>query len=99
MTGDLISREAVLDEIRDIWCRDCHCATTKRDCAACNIGDLISRMKDLPAVDAVPVVHAHWIVQDNTYTRFMCSACETKNHHDRTDYCPHCGAKMDGAVE
>ena len=39
--------------------------------------------------------HGKWIAQDETYTRWFCSECKSKNHHERTDYCPHCGAKMD----
>ena len=41
------------------------------------------------------VKHGRWIAQDNTFTRFMCSECKSKNHRERTDYCPNCGAKMD----
>ena len=40
-------------------------------------------------------VHGHWIVQDNTYTLYQCSACGTRNHHTPWDFCSHCGAKMD----
>ena len=36
-----------------------------------------------------------WIAQDETYTRWFCSECKSKNHHKRTNYCPNCGAKMD----
>lgn len=43
----------------------------------------------------VPI--AEWIVQDDTFTRFECSRCHTKNHHTRWDYCPSCGAKMENA--
>lgn len=49
-----------------------------------------------PEIDAVPVVHGEWIVMDEGITRFQCSACGAKNHRTRWDYCPHCGAKMDG---
>lgn len=45
--------------------------------------------------DYEPVRHGRWIPQDATYTRFMCSACKSRNHAYRTDYCPDCGAKMD----
>ena len=99
MTNDLISREAAIDEIRDIWCYDCHCATNKRDCKACNAGYCIDALRDLPAVDAAPVVHGWWIVQDRTYTRFACSACRARNFSDRTNFCPNCGARVDGDSE
>lgn len=65
----------------------------------------------LPAVDAVPVIHAHWI---EFYEDIMCSHCKATyyddivdTYHDRVDYrryvglehCPHCGSIMDGGDE
>lgn len=54
-----------------------------------------SDVKAAPAVDAEPVRHGRWIRQDNTFTRYMCSECESKNHGGHENYCPNCGAKMD----
>lgn len=48
-----------------------------------------------PVIDAVPVVHGAWMDQDYTFTRFTCTACGSKNHGECTNYCPHCGARMD----
>lgn len=57
-------------------------------------------LKNAPTVDAVEVVHAHWI-PDDYYD--ICSHC---NHpvvlHDRRKpdrYCRNCGAKMDGVSD
>lgn len=47
-----------------------------------------------PTVEFEPVRHGRWIAQDETFTRFMCSACVSKNHKDCSNYCPMCGAKM-----
>lgn len=44
----------------------------------------------------VPVVHGRWINQDNTYTKYQCSACKERNFDGVGRYCPNCGAKMDG---
>lgn len=75
-----------------------------------------------PAVDAVPVVHAHWIENSSEYYKLCysrgqtpeqrecltesdvaCSACLRKFNttdnsftHDCANFCPNCGAKMDG---
>ena len=51
---------------------------------------------DAPTADVVEVVHGEWIRQDETFTRFMCSECGSKNHNIRWVFCPNCGAKMDG---
>ena len=61
-----------------------------------------------PAADVAPVVHASWIIQEDwgMDTYYTCSAC--KEDFVTTDgtptdnlwnYCPHCGAKMDGGAE
>ena len=46
------------------------------------------------AVDAVEVVHGHWIVgADGSY---MCSECGKVFRYEIGYYCSNCGAKMDG---
>ena len=47
------------------------------------------------AADVAPVVHGRWIARDETFTRFMCSNCKSKNHRGGDNYCPNFGAKMD----
>lgn len=61
--------------------------------------------ENLPAVDAVPVVHGMWIEVDEgdgDYT-YDCSVCGGKwwlaadtPEANGMKYCPYCGAKMDG---
>ena len=59
--------------------------------------DFIEDIENQPAADVTPVVHAHWIRQDETFTRFKCSnsKCNIKNCSGFENYCPNCGAKMD----
>ena len=48
-------------------------------------------------LDAVPVKHGRWTIEDchvATY-RYRCSNC-TAHHRARYAYCPSCGAVMDG---
>ena len=48
------------------------------------------------AVDAEPVVHGRWTYTDGDYEVYMnCSECGWDDDF-RTNYCPNCGAKMDG---
>ena len=66
--------------------------------------DVLKKVSDWldkePTVDAVEVVHGEWVVcGDGEYVPFMCSACgkTTSWYHAQTaNYCPNCGAKMDG---
>ena len=56
-------------------------------------------INELPTADAEPVRHGEWVhVEDDEY---LCSACKmefTIEDFDSfvTNYCPNCGAKMDG---
>lgn len=47
------------------------------------------------AVDAVEVVHGRWMKHRN---ETKCSICKFiyYSNHDNFNYCPNCGAKMDG---
>lgn len=57
----------------------------------------------LPAADVAPVRHGRWIEKEK-YTfgiMYDCSLCENRildNGHP-WNYCPNCGAKMDGGDE
>lgn len=55
-----------------------------------------SIIKDLPSIDAVPVKHGRWTIEDchsATY-KYCCSICGA-HHRARYDYCPTCGACME----
>lgn len=63
----------------------------------------------LSTVDAVEVVHAEWDVIEDDYhfdTIYKCSACKEEfvtidgtPAENLWNYCPNCGAKMDGGNE
>ena len=69
----------------------------------------------LPAADVASVVHGRWICEWNTdlgTTTVICSRCKDAREvrgcyvstggegmYDEDDYCPHCGAMMDGGAE
>lgn len=52
------------------------------------------------AENAAPVVHGQWIPFHSEIAGDIqyCSACEI-GFAAKTDYCPHCGAKMDGGAD
>lgn len=61
--------------------------------------------KNIPAADVVPVVHGRWVqvichveFEDGFVDRLYecCSRCHKSNGRKTSDYCPNCGAKMDG---
>lgn len=57
-------------------------------------------IQDAPAADVAPVVHGRWISYGIGYGFcYKCSACgyiDGYPFNDRHNYCPGCGAKMDG---
>ena len=64
-------------------------------------------LADMPAADVAPVVHGKWLDEDfpekmaTVHEMAICSACRELSHKAEhgysilSDYCPHCGAKMD----
>lgn len=66
-----------------------------------------AEIRKIPAADVVPVVHGRWIEsKEHFYLKngckewinFYCSECDAPNNSP-TDYCPNCGAKMDGGAD
>lgn len=55
-------------------------------------------LNSVPAADVAPVVHAKWVdARDDTYD-YICSLCDTRFPAwlEDWDYCPNCGARMNG---
>ena len=74
---------------------------------------MLSDIEDMKPVDAAEVVHAEWLdIRFNSMWRSMlatCSHCKVRGEVrvksnecgfavPDSDYCPHCGAKMDGGI-
>lgn len=81
----MISRKALLEKA---WEADTQCGYVQ----VVDIGDI----EDAPAVDAAPVVRGEWIElhEENGHEVGTCSHCRHVRIVD--NYCPNCGAKMDG---
>ena len=96
MTDDLISRQAAIEKISEtIW-----------DTAVAN--DVKTTLKELPS--AQPVRHGKWLPKHHYIAGYefvsghICSECgndalKAEGDAFLTDYCPHCGAKMDEEEE
>lgn len=62
-----------------------------------------SILKAIPAADVAPVRHGRWVEKEK-YTfgiMYDCSLCENRildNGHP-WNYCPNCGAKMEGGED
>lgn len=69
-------------------------------------GNIFSRaIRNIPAADVAPVRHGQWIDCEDDYSSYVrCSVCEdefTSWEADCaiTNFCPNCGARMDGGVD
>lgn len=84
---------------REEYCeKHCRCSNEYCDKESCPIWKA-------PAADVAPVVHGRWLTWEEMFPGktpkkknnlgVFCSSC--KNHADNMfDYCPNCGARMDG---
>lgn len=107
---DLISRGAAIDALGE---RPYNWTDSDSEIAeVCAWESHKSAIENVPAVDAVPVVHAHWIetmipanttghggVGQDKKEGILCSKCRCAFDVKLlwiNDYCPHCGARMDG---
>ena len=74
------------------YCMNCGggCDVNEECCAT------VFDLRNAPTVDAVEVVHGRW--EQARYTEaplYICSKCD-KPEYKQHNYCPNCGAKMDG---
>lgn len=67
------------------------------------IGAILANIDDAPTIDAVSVVHGEWMPNPKIGwgETWVCSICGEKTTssvmgYPRYNYCPMCGAKMDG---
>lgn len=70
------------------------------------LSEIITYLYEQPEVDAVEVVHGKWV--DYCVRDWRCSECGEKIlkvrnvdgycYDDKPNYCPNCGAKMDGGI-
>ena len=101
---ELISREATIKRIKEVYCVGCNSYHGVR-CRACGTGDAIDIIDDFPAADVDHVRHGRWVkIYENGEPKVeqhqvgvFCSKCMNmpKDRFTESDYCPNCGAKMD----
>lgn len=96
MNDDLISRSAAIEIIRSMTIslggKDIFTPEAKES--------VIGVLDEIEAVDAELVRHGRWVPTEirksfGTLNGFKCSLCD-KERMSRENYCPNCGAKMDG---
>ena len=96
---DLISRSDLLTRMCQKNCGERQCVDAMDRCV------WYYYIKNQPTVDAEEVVHGEWMLIENDFDaeRIECMLCGASFYDGDNDtfdnpynYCPNCGAKMDG---
>lgn len=108
MAKRIIDAEALSERMRLQYCKDCDNYNGIL-CGSCDIDFVFDMVEDAPTADVVEVRHGHWEVRSDEYeicaSEFVCSVCKEsfcsseltdEQFFEMMQYCPHCGARMDG---
>jgi len=90
--AEYIEREAVIDLVNKGYL-----------VSNTNYGSVTRIVRQIPAADVAPVRHGKWIIDREFGNDVMsgermviCSSCNKGIFWGKQNYCPHCGARMDG---
>jgi hypothetical protein len=77
---------------KSLLCKCCNILHSEESCepSDCNV---LAVIDEQPTVDAVVVVHGHWLYYSTTMQE--CSNCQRHTARHKFKYCPHCGAVME----
>ena len=91
--AEYIEREAAIDYIKQSQCKKCSDIGL---CGNCAVLTGVRLFEEVPAADVAPVVHGRKIEDGDIGCFWLCSLCGECLPYG-ANYCPNCGAKMDGA--
>lgn len=104
--AEYIERKAFAEDIRLRHCKGCYGQRNEIYCAACWVDDMLDEIELAPAADVVEVRHEAWVHSDmaaHWCGKDKCSGCHYRTYDgldlSHFNYCPNCGAKMDGKGE
>ena len=100
----LIDVNDVIDEINEAISNIAFTSPYQSDISTMVSGmeRVLDIVEDSPTVDAVEVVHGRWEPRKDAIGFVCCSVCHDCNIYGdwadgkKWNYCPNCGAKMDG---
>ena len=97
----LIDANNLIEEIREERCYNCRNFKDMK-CDYCGTADYIYMIEDMPAVDVAPVRHGRW-EEASDGDGIVCPFCRTDfctiiYDTEYFNYCPNCGAKMEGGA-
>ena len=100
---EYIEREAIINKIVNtptVPSRQCYEGNfVYADGVSGRQNEIINYINEQPAADVAPVRHGCWVKEkSDVLIHWNCSVCEKCYflEEPNADYCPRCGAKMDG---
>ena len=110
--AEYIDREAFKKSVEERYCKPCKAEGKDHNgcwCRACWVDDMLDEVECFHPSDAAPVVHGRWICIRKGYEEYECSVCHGMDSNcsdyyadhvvTEQEYCPNCGAKMDGGAD
>mgnify|MGYP007055261492 CR=1 FL=1 len=90
--AEYFDRDAAIDAIMKVYVRTAGYKARER------VFEAKEAVHRLPAADVAPVVHGRKIEDGDIGCFWLCSLCGECLPYG-ANYCPHCGAKMDGGAD
>ena len=94
--AEYIEREAVIAVIygQHVGGKEA-CENARPNTYGADLREIVADIEDIPAADVATVRHGRWEShQMGRWIYAKCSECGTV-HDVKSNFCPHCGAKMD----
>ena len=100
MMSDLIERDKIYEAVYDLACKSVSVIGGISEDYAYGLLEAAHMIEEAPAVDAVPMTHAKWLLRHVGHGHYWeCSHCHQNPCiyvTEDTKFCPNCGAKMNG---
>lgn len=112
--AEYINRGTFKESVEERYCKPCKAEGKDHNgcwCRACWVDDMLDEVDCFQPADVPPVVHGLWEREPSSYwrwtssgavavtrTTYRCGPCG-RGTAVKSNYCPNCGAKMDGGVD
>ena len=102
--AEYLDKEAFKKSVEERYCKPCKAEGKDHNgclCRACWVDDMLDEVDCFQIADVAPVVHGRWIDKGEYAVCMECGGRSSTQYNGvepiplMTQFCPHCGAKMD----
>ena len=101
--AEYIDKEAFKKSVEERYCKPCKAEGKDHNgcwCRACWVDDMLDEVECFQPADVAPVVRGRWVRHYRSGTPvaegYVSTCCDMWNNR-KSDYCPSCGAIMEGS--